>query len=64
MSLQKENRQDAWLAEPEFDSADAGWDPYVAALLEHDAARDAASRDDEDETAPVMTIARLEGRTR
>lgn len=64
MSLQKENRQDAPIAEPEFDSVDAGWDPYVARLLESDATKDRNRHDDEDETAPVMTISRLEGRTR
>jgi hypothetical protein len=64
MALQKETRQEHSLAEPEFDSVDAGWDPYVASLLERDAAREQAATKEDDETAPVMTISRLEGRTR
>jgi hypothetical protein len=45
-------------ADPDFDSTDSGWDPYVASLLAHDAQpRDSAGEDDEDGT-PVMSLSR------
>jgi len=55
------NEQDEASAppEPEFESTDGGWDPYIAALLTGPApARDAAGDEDEDYSEPVMSFSR------
>lgn len=64
MSLQKNTREEPFEPEPEFDSNDAGWDPYVASLLGSAAPLGAAAQHEEDEAAPVMTISRLAAKSR
>ena len=60
MSLQKEPHDASPRSEPEFDSNDAGWDPYVASLLSSGKTSATAALDDEqDDATPVMTISRL-----
>ena len=45
--------------EPEFDSTDGGWDPYIAALLTGSSNAPGTLTDDgEDDAAPVMSFSR------
>jgi hypothetical protein len=48
--------------DPELESTDGGWDPYVTSLLKGGAPRDDALSDDEDDGAPVMSFSRVEGK--
>jgi hypothetical protein len=59
MALQKEPPDPSSRNEPEFDSNDAGWDPYVTSLLSSGAPSRGTPSDDDDEALPVMTITRL-----
>jgi hypothetical protein len=47
--------------DPELDSTDGGWDPYVTALLMGEALAADAAQDDEDDGAPVMSFSRMPG---
>jgi hypothetical protein len=59
MSLHKEHGHESAPADTEFDSDNAGWDPYVASLLGSETPASESSPDDGDEATPVMTISRL-----
>lgn len=47
--------------DPELDSTDGGWDPYVTALLMGETHGGGAVQDDEDDGVPVMSFSRTPG---
>lgn len=44
----------------DFDATDGGWDPYVTGLLAGAGAPAGDHADEEDDGAPVMSLARVE----
>jgi hypothetical protein len=58
MALSKEPFETAFAPDSEFESANAGWDPYVASLLGEKSGNTAAEPPVRERRAPVMTITR------
>ena len=58
MALSKEPFDTAFASDGDFESANAGWDPYVASLLDEKAGGTSGSSSPEKKSAPVMTITR------
>jgi hypothetical protein len=58
MALSKEPFDTAFASDGDFESANAGWDPYVAALLDEKAGNPSGRPGPEKKPAPVMTITR------
>ena len=61
MSSREEPKNAAALPEPELESTDGGWDPYIASLLMSGRQLGDAIPDDEDESAPVMSFSSAPG---
>lgn len=61
MSPQEEPKNAAAPQEPELESTDGGWDPYVAALLMSGGRLGNALTADEDDNAPVMSFSNATG---
>jgi hypothetical protein len=58
MALSKEPFDAAFAPDSEFESANAGWDPYVASLLGGKTGNKSGGSGTEKKPAPVMTITR------
>jgi hypothetical protein len=58
MALSKEPFDAAFAPDSEFESTNAGWDPYVASLLGEKTGKTAGGPVAEKKSAPVMTITR------
>jgi hypothetical protein len=57
MSPQEEPKDALAPQDPELESTDGGWDPYVASLLMSGGAAP-RNASDEDDSAPVMSLSR------
>ncbi len=62
MRSQHDPRNAATPPDPDFESTDGGWDPYVTSLLMTDSQPRDVADEDEDDGAPVMSFSR--GRVR
>jgi hypothetical protein len=61
MSPQEEPKNAAAPQEPELESTDGGWDPYVASLLMSGGRLGHEVAGDEDDSAPVMSFSNASG---
>ena len=61
MSPQVEPKNAAAPQEPELESTDGGWDPYVASLLMSGGRLGHDLTDDEDDSTPVMSFSNAGG---
>jgi len=61
MSSREEPKNAAAVQEPELESTDGGWDPYIASLLMSGRQLDDGITDDEDQNAPVMSFSNASG---
>ncbi len=60
MSAYEEPRLTARPPDPELESTDGGWDPYVTSLLMSGAQHDDAESDSETESEPVRSFSRTQ----